>query len=494
MKRHLAIDIGSEIGRAIVGFLENGKICTEEIYRFKTQFMQVRDRSLRDFYRYHEEILKALSVYRERYGTRLDSIGVDAWGGDFVLLDRKGNIIRLPESYRSNAETDDVAEIVENSFGTRRLYMRNGNQKMPTDTLHQLIRLRRSDDPSLDDPRALLFVADVFHYLLGADPCCEHSLVSYSRIYNADEDDWDEEIMRAFGLPLHIRSKIVCAGETIGYVNGAILEQAGLEGPVPIIAPCAHDTSCAALSIADLGDDWAFISSGTWSLMGIETDACVRNDISYAYNFSNSSMPLKCNMFKKNITSTWIIQQCSKAWGNGDYNDIVNRAEMAADTDCSIDINATEFYAPEDMPLAISRAVQRDFGVCIDPQDQGAIARIVFASMALKYKYYLTHLLEAAGKEIRRIYILGGGSKNRLINQFTASETGYPVYVGVYEASAVGNLLLQMYGSGELADKADMRRIVVDTFPQTVFAPQGNQPWEQKYKIYQERVLQKNQW
>ena len=494
MKRHLAIDIGSESGRAIVGYLEDGKIHTEEIYRFKTQFMQVRNRSLRDFYRYHEEILKALSIYRERFGRRLDSIGVDAWGGDFVLLDRGGNISRLPESYRSNAEVDDVAGIVEKNFGTHNLYLRNGNQRMPTDTLHQLIRLRNTNDPSLDDPRDLLFVADVFHYMLGADPCCEHSLASYSRLFNVDTDSWDEEIIRAFDLPLSMRSRIVQAGETIGYVDETILAQTGLEGPVSIITPCSHDTSCAALSIADMGDDWAFISSGTWSLMGIETVECVRNDIAFAYNFSNSTMPLKCNMFKKNITGTWIIQQCSKNWGNADYNDIVNRAEAAEENDYSIDINASDFYAPENMPLAISNALQRDFGVYIDPQDQGAIARIVFSSMALKYKYYLTHLLEAAQKKIKRIYILGGGSKNRLINQFTASATGYPVCVGVYEASAVGNLLLQMHGSGELADKATMRRIVMDTFPQKTFEPQEKQLWEQKYILYLDKVLQKNQW
>lgn len=494
MNMHLAIDIGSESGRAIVGYLENGRLHTEEIYRFKTQFMQVRGRSLRNFYRYHEEILKALAIYARRFGGRLASIGVDAWGGDFVLLNRKGDIIKLPESYRSNAETEDLAGLVESKFGAREIYRRNGNQKMPTDTLHQLIRLRQGDDPSLDDPRGLLFVADAFHYMLGARPCCEHSLASYSRIYNVDTDTWDAEIMRAFDLPLAMRSEIVAAGETIGFVDGAILRQAGLEGPVPIVAPCSHDTSCAALCVADTGTDWAFISSGTWSLMGVETEGCVRNDIAYAYNFSNSTMPLKCNMFKKNITGTWIIQQCCKRWGNDSYDDVVNRAEAAPDMDLFIDINAGEFYAPADMPKAIAEAVRRDFGADIAPDDQGRIARIVFESMALKYQYYLTHLLEACGKKISRIYILGGGSRNRLINQFTASATGYPVRVGVYEASAAGNLLLQMYGCGELKDKRDMRQVVIDSYPQSEFLPEGNARWKEKFKIYMERAAQKNQW
>ena len=494
MQRHLAVDIGSESGRAFAGHIENGRLCAEEIHRFRTQFMQLGDRSIRNFYRYHEEILEALRLYAVKYGPDLASVGVDAWGGDFVLLNRAGDVLRLPSSYRANALASDAAAVAEDKFGAWNIYRRNGNQSMPTDTLHQLIRLRAANDPSLDDPRAILFVADLFHYFLGAEPACEHSLASYCRVYNAARDDWDEEILRAFGIPPAIRTKIVRAGDVIGRVNGKILRQAGLDEGVPIVTPCSHDTACAALAVPDEGDDWAFISSGTWSLMGVETAAPVLGELAFRSNFSNSTMPLMTNMFKKNITGTWIIQQCAKAWARYGYDEIVSLAEAAADEDLFIDIDATDFYAPEDMPAAVSAFVARNFGRNVAPDDAGAIARIVFQSMALKYRYYLEKLLEASGRRISKIYILGGGSKNRLINRFTAAATGYSVFTGVYEASSTGNLLLQAYGCGELKDKAQMRRVVKDSFPLNEFSPDGAAAWDRKYKAYLKHAAKRNEW
>ena len=494
MKIHLAIDIGSESGRAIVGYLENGEIHTEEIYRFKSQFMQLRDKSYRNFYRYHEEILTALKICSEKYGDSIESIGVDSWGSDFVLLDRQGNILSLPESYRSTSKSDDIADYIEERFGAKKLYFRCGNQKMPTDTLHQLIRLKKSDSPSLDNPSGILYVADTFHYMLGAKPCCEHSLFSYSHIYNADLDDWDTEIMEAFDLPLSLRTEVSHAGDTIGYVNDRILSECGIHKPIPIVTPCSHDTACAALCVPSHSSDWAFISSGTWSLMGVETNGSVRNEKSFKYNFSNSTMPLNCNMFKKNITGTWIIQQCFKEWKCSNYDEIVDKAESAKDLDVFIDIDAQEFYSPENMPAAIAASVLRDFNYKLDTKDIGTVSRIIFESMAMKYTYYLSRLLDACDKSISRIYIIGGGSRNRLINQFTASATGYPVSIGVFEASSVGNILLQMYGCGELKDKYEMREVVMQSFPQTVFEPKEKDVWCRKYKIFEQVALKKNQW
>ena len=493
MKRHIAVDIGSESGRVIAGWLEDGRLVTDVLYRFKTQFVQMRRRSVRNFYRYHEEILKGLRLYAEKYGPELASIGVDAWGADFVLLDRAGDIMKLPQSYRTFTGVEDVLDIIERKFGLRALYDINGNQRQPSDTLNQLLRLIRDGHPSLDDPRGILFVSDMFHYLLGAEPCCEHSLASYSGFWNQRENRWDADIMRAFGIPDSLCSKVVYAGDTVGYVDEKILRDAGIEGPVAIITPCAHDTSTAALAIADLGSDWAFVSSGTWSLMGFETDAPVINDISFRYNFSNSTMPLRTNMFKKNITGTWLVQQCCEAWRMNDYNAIVDLTEASPDNDWIIDVNAAEFYAPDSMPRAIAASVKRDFGADVDPDDKGTICRIAFQSMAVKYRYYLERLLKAADKRISKLYIISGGSRNRVINQFAANACRIPVSTGVYEASSVGNLLLQAYGCSELRDKPAMRQVVIDTFPQTVFEPRDAELWEKKYRAY-ESVAQPNAW
>lgn len=492
-KYHLAIDIGSESGRAFVGYLDSGTLVCDEIYRFKTQFTQVREYSIRNIYGYLDEIINSMRIYKDKYGDELGSIGVDAWGSDFVLVGRTGDILKLPSSYRLSSVSTDVSSIVEERYGQKDLYYLNGNQHMPADTLHQLLRLQQSNDPSIDDPQGILFIADIFHYLLGGRLCCEHSLASYCRLFNAEKDTWDLDAFRAFDIPETICTEIVHPGTCTGYVSRNILLEAGLKEPVPIIIPCSHDTACAALSVADPGEDWAFISSGTWSLLGTETEKPVINDIAYINNYSNSSMPLKTNMFKKIITGTWIIQQCAKAWGIKDYNEIVNLADAAKDQNCFIDINGTEFYAPDSMPRAISNAVKRDYSVDVPENDIGQISRIVFQSMALRYRYYLEQLIKATGKEINKIYILGGGSRNRLINAFTASACNRVVSVGVYEASSVGNLLLQAYGCHELKDKQEMRKTVMASFPQTLYFPSDKKLWDDKYAAFLSRAIQYNE-
>lgn len=495
MKRHLAVDIGSESGRVFVGYVQDGKVYTEELHRFRTQFMQIHGKSVRNIYRYHEEILHALKLYAEKYGEELESIGVDSWGGDFVLLDRDGNICALPTSYRATSAGMDAAQIIEEKMGIEEVYRRTGNQAMPTDTLSQLVRLVRDRAPSMDDPRGILFLGDVYQYLLGAKPCCEHSLASYSRIYNNVENRWDEEIMTKMGIPLTIKTPVVYAGDVIGQVDPFILEEAGIKGPVNIITPCTHDTSCAALAVPDMGEDWAFISSGTWSLLGTETDTPVINDLSYAGNFSNSTMPLKTNMFKKNVQGMWIIQQCKEAWGDRySYEELVQMAEKITDNQVFFDVDTEPFYAPENMAATIADSVEKDFGVSVDWRDAGRISRICFESLALKYRYCFDKLLSAADKKISKIYILGGGSYNRLLNQFTADATGYPVYTGVYEGSNTANILLQAYGSGELKDKEEMRQVVCNTFEKQVYYPKETEIWEKKYKIFQERISHKTQW
>ena len=493
-KLHLAIDMGSESGRAIVGWLEDGKLRTESFYRFRTQFMQIRDRSVRDLYRIHEEIMEALKLYAKQYGPKLDSISVDAFGGDFVILNRDGNLNHLPESCRSHSSGDEVRRYVEEHYGARRLYMRNGNQQLPMDVLHTLIRMKLSNDPALDDPHGMLWVADTMHYLLGGRPCCERSMPTFARFYNVREDKWDDEVLDAFGLPRGICSEVVEPATVTGQIDPEILRICGLEGPVPIISACTHDTACALISVPDNNRDWVFISCGTWALMGIETDQPVISDFSFENNFSNSTIPFGDNMFKRNVTGTWIIQQCREKWGDIPYDEIVNLAEQAEDTDFSIDINSVDFFAPKDMLSAVTGAVERDFGVKIDRNDVGTISRIVFESMVLKYRMYIENLLKAADRKISKIYMLGGGSKNRLLNQYTANACGYPVYAGVYEASSTGNLLLQMVGSGELADKKQMREVSAATFPQTVFEPRNREAWDRKFAVYMERSAKQNQW
>lgn len=480
---HLAIDIGSESGRAYVGWIEQDQLHTEEIHRFVTQDVFIKNRHVRNLYRYYEEILQSLALYSARFGSPLRSIGVDAWGSDFVLLNRRGEVARLPSSYR-DSDSNDVAPLVEERLGCWQVYQKTGNQEMPADTLHQLLRLQKDGHPSLDQPSAILFLADLFHYWLGSKPCCEHSLASYGRLFNNDSEEWDQDIFTAMRLPQSMQSQVVYAGDSIGYVHPEILRKTGISSPVEIITPCSHDTACAALSVADTGNDWAFISSGTWSLLGMETNRPICSAKAWRNNFSNSSMPLRTNMFKKIITGTWIIQRCSESWGLYSYEELVELAEAIGQNELYIDVDSKELYAAENMPLAISKQVQGLFGSEVDPLDAGRISRIWMESLAMKYRYYLEKLLDVSRKSISKVYILGGGSRNRLLNQLVANAIGYEVHTGVYEGSSVGNLLLQAFGCDEIEDKHHMRQIVYNTFPQTIYYPQDSSNWDKKYKVF----------
>lgn len=491
----MAVDIGSESGRVFAGYIRDDQIFMKEIYRFKTQFMPLRGGSVRNIYRYHEEIIHALKIYRELYGERLDSIGVDSWGGDFVLLDREGRFSSLPASYRITSSSDDVKSFIQEKIGLEELYRHTGNQGMPTDTLSQLIRMMERKDPAMDEPCGILFMGDAYHYMLGAKKCCEHSLASYSRMYDNRKNEWDREIMEKLGIPKGICTPVVYAGERIGSVDRQILREAEIHGDVQIIAPCVHDTACAALTIPDLGDDWLFISSGTWSLMGTETEKPIIDDLSYSYNLSNSSMPLKTNMLKKNIQGMWVIQQCRQAWKEKySYAQLADMAGKLTDNDWYIDVDREEFYAPENMPAAICSAIRRDYGVEISRNDFSRISRICFESLALKYRYYSDKLILASGKKISKIYILGGGSYNDLLNQMTANATGLPVYTGIYEGSSTGNLLLQAYGMGEAVDKEHMRRIVCNSFQMKKFEPMHTNLWNRKYDSFEKRISHEAQW
>ena len=494
MGMHLAIDMGSESGRAIVGWLEGGTLRTDPIHRFRTQFTRVHGKDYRNLYLFNDEIQRALALYAEKYGPHLDSVSVCSWGGDFSVLNRDGNLNHLPLSYRSMNTVEHTQQLIEETFGERALYERNGNQRMPSDPLSLLLRMKLEDDPSLDDPRGMLFIADAMHYLLGAQACCERSMPTFGRLYDFRKDDWDREVFRRFGLPDGLCTRVVPPGTPIGQVDPVIVRTAGLEGPVRIVTSCTHDTACALTAVPDNGDGWAFISCGTWALMGIETDAPVINDIAFENNFNNSSVPFGRTMFKRNMTGTWIIEQCKRLWGRYSYEEIVDMAEAAPENDLSIDINARDFYDPEDMLTAITAAVKRDFGADIERNDVPAIAGIVYRSMALEFRRYLGALLKAADRRIDRIYMLGGGSRNRLIARYAAGACGYPVYTGVYEGSSVGNLLLQAYACGELKDKAAMRRVSANTFPQTVYGPGDREAWDRRFSIYAERVIRRNLW
>lgn len=481
--RHVAVDIGAASGRMFMGEVRDGVLSASEIHRFVTRDVFLVDRRVRNFYRYYEDILHGLQVYARQYGPVLDSIGVDGFGSDFTLLDRSGQPAMLTPSYRQG-NLESMRGRIEELFGGYALYRRNGNHSMVSDTLQQLLRMRKLGEPAIDNPGAILFFADIFHYLLGAPACVEHSLASYSRFYNNLEQEWDDEVLAAFQLPAGLKTPVVHCGEQIGTVHRQISHDTGLRPGTRIITPCSHDTACAALAVPDNGDDWIFISSGSWSLLGTETDSPVLSEKAYRANMSNSSMPFGANMLKKNIAGMWLMQECQRIWQKYRFEQLVEFAEAADADDLYIDVDEHRFYAPENMAEEVSDDVFSRYGVRIEPDDVGRITRVCLQSIAMKYRYFVDLVIDLTGKKIGKIHILGGGGRNRLLNALTANITGLPVFTGVYEASVTGNLLLQAYGYGQLATRSAIRDVVKNSCPLIKTEPRECAAWEKRYRKY----------
>ncbi len=490
IKRYVAVDIGAASGRVVVGWIERGRLYTEEIHRFITGDIFLVDRKIRDIYRWLYEIRSALKLYGKRYHDVPAAIGVDAMGSDFVLTDRAGNILRMPLSYRDSGFDDDIQDFVEKQYGAWNIYKITGNQSMPSDTLHQLIRLVRTEDFSIERADGILFLGDAMHYLLCGCRSVEHSLAGYGRLFHQREHDWEDSIFRAFHIPTAIKSRVVYCGDMLGTVHRQICTDAGFAEDISVITPCTHDTSCAALSVPDEGDDWIFISSGSWSLMGMETREPIITEEGWRFNISNSSMPFRTNMFKKIITGMWIIQQCQKAWGDIEMEKIVRLAEKSGKNNIYIYPDDNAFYAPEHMPQAISQNITGNYGVNISGGDVGRIANIFFESLALQYRYCAEKLMEISKRKIRKLYIVGGGSKNTLVNQYVANAAKLPVLTGVTEASATGNLLCQMYGNKEVGSKSEIKEILKNTYPVKCYVPQNTEEWEEKFQEYKKKFLE----
>ncbi|MGA2546340.1 MAG: rhamnulokinase family protein [Rectinemataceae bacterium] len=480
---HLAIDLGAESGRAIVGSIRDGRVVLEELHRFSTGCTVLNGHLVVDVYRIFEEILESLKKYSRSYGPELESVGVDAWGSDFGLADECGNMIGLPMFYR-DGRTEGVSEVVESGIGYRRLHELTNHRRTSTGSLHQIIAMERDERQSLLNARAILFIGDIFNYFLSGKICSEHSVASYSQMFSLRKNAWEDEVFEAFRIPTAIQSSIVHPGDFLGPLTAQVSAAVGLGG-ARVIAPAVHDTGDAVLAVPAEGVDWAFISSGTWSLLGIECDSPIVNEYSYEGNFSNSGLAFGKVLFKISIAGLWIIQQCRKRWnGNGveiDYAEIAEAAEKAPPFRAFIDPEADDFFNPADMPGAISGFVERSGQGRVDSGDVGQIARIVYESLALRYRQGIEMTQVASGRRIGRIHIVGGGSNVDLLNRFTASASGLSVIAGPSESTAIGNVMIQAYGCGEVASIAEIRKIVKESFPPRVFEPQNIGPWREHY-------------
>lgn len=483
-KKYLAFDLGAESGRAVIGLIENNLLHYKEIYRFPNKSIELNSNLYWDVLCIYDHLLQGLRSCSKIYGKDIHGIGIDSWGVDYCLIDVQGNLAGNSHHYR-DTRTIGTPEIIDTIFSKNKLYDITGVQMLQINTLNQLIASKRINDPVLIIADKLLFIADFFHYCLSGIKVAEFTAVSISQLFNNKTFQWDDSIFEAFNLPRRITPEIVYAGNVIGQLKPEISLETGLN-QTKIIAPAVHDTASAVVSIpVTFENGWAFLSSGTWSIVGLELDEPIIDEKSMRFNISNSGGALGKTLYLKNVMGLWIIQQCKKYWNKKnpslDYSDLVNMAFKAPSFRAFIDVDDNCFLNSKDTPNEILKFCKRTDQFVPDKEDIGTISRIIFENLAMKYRWVLEQLLEGSGNDVETLYIIGGGGKNDLLNQFTANAINRKVFVSSEEASSIGNIMMQAVGDGLYGSLREVRQIVKASFYVKKYTPSNQSQWKVQY-------------
>jgi rhamnulokinase len=480
---HIAVDIGAGSGRVFAGWLKDSTLMLDELHRFETGDMVLCNKHVRNIYRWQEEVISGLKKFVVKYGDQFESIGVDSFGSDFVLLNKQQNLLKMPMAYRyakpSQAAIDEM-----NAYGGMRMFSSCGNHSMKNDTLLQLIEAKIEKNSVLKDARYLLFFGDIFQFFMCGKACTEISMASYSKMFSQEKQTWDNDIFSSFAIPDCLKMPVVKYGDQLGPMYPEICKEIGLKNRPIVVTPAIHDTSNAAFAVPDTRMDSYFVSSGSWSLIGVPTDKAILSEEAWRFNASNSSMPIDRNMLKKNVTGMWLIQCCQKEWQKYSFAEISAMAAKIESPHMYFDPDADRFFNPVCMMEEICQDLKERYLADISPDNVPVIARIIFESLAMKYRYVLANLGRICGITAARLFIVGGGCQNKLLNQLVANACGIPVYAGVPEASVVGNVLCQMYGMGEVMSEAEAKSIVAASFEREEYTPHEGQEWNHRYEKF----------
>jgi rhamnulokinase len=471
---HLAIDLGASNGRAFLGEIRAGALCIRELQRFSNEPVQNGKSSHWDVTRLWEEIRKVLKSIE---GTRLAGIGVDAWGVDYALLGERGELLQDPVHYRDARNVSAMEEILR-LIPKEDIYSQTGVQFMPINTLNQLFAAQRDNPELLATARRFIMIPDLFHYWLTGNAMCEYTVASTTQFTNPVTRTWTRDLLKHLGLPAQLPAELVEAGTIVGgLLRGVSNSLAG----TPVIAPASHDTASAVAAITARGNT-AFLSSGTWSLIGKELDAPIVSDQALRMNFTNEGGVFGTTRLLKNVMGLWMLQGCLRTWAaegrDYGYDELIEAARRAPAFRHLVDPDDTLFLNPSDMTEAIDRFCRKtDQPV---PEGPGAYVRTVLESLALKYHLVIRDLETLTGEPIERIRVIGGGSRNQLLNQFTADATGKQVLAGPGEAAVLGNIGVQMLAAGGMSSLQEVRAIIDRSFPTEVFDAVDAVPWNRE--------------
>ena len=480
---YLAIDLGAESGRAIAASLAGDRLLLNEVHRFGNGPVRLNDGIHWDVLRLWQEIKTGIA-YAVKGGEKFDSIGLDTWGVDFALLDKHGSLLSNPFHYR-DARTDGMIAEAFRRMTPAEIFANTGIQFIQINTLYQLLAMAVGKSPLLDAAETFVTIPDLFNYWLSGEISNEFTSATTTQCFDPRQRDWARPVLRAMDIPTHLFKPVSEAGTRIGTLLPQIAEETGAK-EVQVILPACHDTGSAVVAVPAKNQDFAWISSGTWSIIGVEVSRPCVNEKALGYNLTNEGGVFGTWRLSKNILGLWLVQECKRTWARQgqdlSYDQITDLAAAARPFLAVIDPDYEQFLHPGDMPARIqSYCSGTNQSV---PQTKGEIIRTALESIALKYRWVLERLEELEDKQFAPLHIIGGGTRNRLLNQFSADATQRVVVTGPVEATATGNVLMQAIGLGQLGSLADARAVVRRSFELEAYHPAQRRGWDEAYEKF----------
>ena len=479
-----AVDLGATSGRTILGHIQDGKLQQQEVTRFSNNLIIQGGHYYWDIHALYFEIIRGLKEVAQR-GLSITSIGIDTWGVDFVCIGDDGAILRNPRAYRDPITFEAMDDYLCHIVPRREVYDITGIQFLNFNSIFQLYAMRRENNTALNNAAKILFVPDALSWMLTGQMVCEYTIASTSQLLDPRTKQLDERLLASLGLTRDSFGQMVMPGTQIGVLTEEVQQLTGL-GAVPVIAVAGHDTGSAVAAVPAKDKNFAYLSSGTWSLMGIETEDAIISDLSYERNFTNEGGIEGTTRFLKNICGMWLYERCRLEWPEEvrrlPHPELQGSAMQVEPFRSLINPDDPMFAAPSSMIGAIQQYC-RDTKQPV-PETPAEVCRCIFDSLALRYRQVYEWLQEFAPFKLDVLHIIGGGSLNRYLNQFTANSTGATVLAGPQECTAIGNIMLQAQAAGIVSDIWDMRRIIAQSTEMVKYQPEDKEIWDAAYKKF----------